>query len=237
MKEIIALILPLIGVFLGLLWSEISRWFADRRLKRQIVNKFISLLLELYYQIKRISFTVQQSSLIAELFADIKGKELTKDEEQVVNTLLSKTLYPIITESVSNDIDKINADYDSLLKDLSGYYPIDAYRLRGRNNIKNLLLIVDTYYKGIHDNLPIDYNTVNEIIANLKPILQSEAIQSQLSVIEEEIETLSKNLSLYDRKTIEKALKGLKVDNNEDFKKRLEDIKQIIIEQLKSEFL
>ena len=158
MEGIIGAIISVVCVIIGLLWNEVSRWFADRRKKRQTLNKTISLLLELYFQINRISITVQQSqSSIEELFAAIKGNELTEDEKQVVRTILSTTLFPLITETASNDINKITSDYDSILKELSCYYPVDAYRLRGRTDIKNTLSIIDTYYRKINESFPINY--------------------------------------------------------------------------------
>lgn len=231
---IIGAIISVIGVIIGLIWNEFSRWLADMRLKRQTVSKAISLLLELYFQIKRIFITVQQSqSSIEELFVAIKGKELTEDEKQVVRTILSNVLYPLITETVSDDINKISSDYDSILKELSCYYPTDAYRLRGKTDIKNTLSIIDTYYRNINESFPINYDEYNEIIINIKPIVQSQAIQDQLSTIKDEIETLSKNLDYRQRKDIKKTLNDIINNDTEDIKKKIEDLKPIIIGLLK----
>lgn len=232
---IVGAIISVVGVIIGLIWNEFSRWLADRRLKRQTVNKTISLLLELYFQIKRISITVQQSqSSIEELFVAIKGKELTEDEKQVVRTILSTALYPLVKETVSNDINKITSDYDSILKELSCYYPVDAYRLRGRTDIKNTLSIIDTYYRKINESFPINYVEYNEIVANIKPLIQSQAIQDQLLVINEEIETLSKYLDCRQCKDIKKTLNDIIDDDNEGVKKRIEDLKPFILEQIKT---
>lgn len=235
MEGIIGAIISVVCVIIGLLWNEVSRWFADRREKRQIVNKTISLLLELYFQIKRISITVQQpQSSLEELFAAIKGYELTENEKQVVRTMLSTALFPLVTETVSNDINKITSDYDSILKELSCYYPVDAFRLRGRTDIRNTLSIIDTYYRKINENFPINYIEYNEIVANIKPIIQSQAIKDQLSVIKDEIEALSKNLDYKQCKDIKKTLNVILDGDNEEFKKKIEDLKPIILEQIKA---
>lgn len=234
MEGIIGAIISVVCVIIGLLWNEVSRWFADRREKRQTVSKAISLLLELYFQIKRISITIQSQSPIEELFAAVKGKELTEDEKQVVRTILSSALYPLISETVSDDINKISSDYDSILKELSCYYPTDAYRLRGKTDIKNTLSIIDTYYRNINESFPINYDEYNEIIINIKPIVQSQAIQDQLSTIKDEIETLSKNLDYRQRKDIKKTLNVILDGDNEEFKKKIEDLKPIILEQIKA---
>lgn len=234
MEGIIGAIISVVCVIIGLLWNEVSRWFADRREERQTVSKAISLLLELYFQIKRISITIQSQSPIEELFAAVKGKELTEDEKQVVRTILSSALYPLVKETVSNDINKITSDYDSILKELSCYYPVDAYRLRGRTDIKNTLSIIDTYYRKINESFPINYVEYNEIVANIKPIIQSQALQDQLLVIKDEIEALSNNLDYWQRKDIKKTLNDIIDENSEGFKKRIEDLKPLILERIKA---
>lgn len=234
MEGIIGAIISVVCVIIGLLWNEVSRWFADRREERQTVSKAISLLLELYFQIKRISITIQSQSPIEELFAAVKGKELTEDEKQVVRTILSSALYPLVKETVSNDINKITSDYDSILKELSCYYPVDAYRLRGRTDIKNTLSIIDTYYRKINESFPINYVEYNEIVANIKPIIQSQALQDQLLVIKDEIEALSNNLDYWQRKDIKKTLNDIIDENSEGFKKRIEDLKPLILKRIKA---
>lgn len=235
MEGIIGAIISVVCVIIGLLWSEVSRWFAGRREKRQTLNKTISLLLELYFQINRISITVQQSqSSIEELFAAIKGNELTEDEKQVVRTILSTTLFPLITETASNDINKITSDYNSILKELSCYYPVDAYRLRGRTDIKNTLSIIDTYYRKINESFPINYIEYNELVANIKPIIQSQAIHDQLSAIKDEIVELSKNLDYRQRSDIMKTLNNIIDKDNEELKEKIKDIKTLIFELIKT---
>ncbi len=235
MEGIIGAIISVVCVIIGLLWNEVSRWFADRREKRQTLNKTISLLLELYFQINRISITVQQSqSTIEELFAAIKGNELTEDEKQVVRTILSKTLFPLVTETASNDINKITLDYDNMLKELSCYYPIDAYRLRGRTDIKNTLSIIDTYYRKINESFPINHIEYNEIVACIKPIIQSKAIQDQLSAIKDEIVELSQNLEYRQRRDIMKTLNNIIDKDNEELKEKIKDIKPLIFELIKT---
>lgn len=235
MEGIIGAIISVVCVIIGLLWNEVSRWFADRREKRQTLNKTISLLMELYFQINRISITVQQSqSSIEELFAAIKGNELTEDEKQVVRTILSTTLFPLITETASNDINKITSDYDSILKELSCYYPVDAYRLRGRTDLKNTLSIIDTYYRKINESFPINYIEYNELVANIKPIIQSQAIHDQLSAIKDEIVELSQNLDYRQRRDIMKTLNDIIDKDNEELKKKIKDMKPFIFKLIKT---
>ena len=219
MLKIIELLIPLVGVVVGFLCSELSKYFADRYKKRQTINRAISLLLELYFQIKRISVAIEQSQSFIEWYlAQFKEISYSKDEEKILRNALSDTINPLIKELASGDIEKINSDYDCVLKELSCYYPVDAYRLRGRNDIKK--------------KLPINYDEYSRIASVVKPLVQSQAIQDQLSAIKDEIETLSKeDVKCYQRRKIIETLKN--IDKDDKFAKSFEEIKQKIIEALK----
>ena len=156
MMKIIELLIPLIGVLIGWGCGELSRRFADKYQQKQTINKTISLLLELYFQIKRIATAAQNSQAFVEWYmSQFKDNVIVEEVKEQMKTTLSKLINPLISEIASYDIKKIETDYDSILKELSCYYPVDAYRLRGRNEIKNILMDIDAYYDSLKYKLPI----------------------------------------------------------------------------------
>lgn len=233
--KIIELLIPLIGVLIGWGCGELSRRFADRYQQKQTINKTISLLLELYFQIRRISVAVQQAQAFVEWYLEqFNGNALSVKEKEKMRNVLSGLISPLITETASYDIKKIESDYDSILKELSCYYPVDAYRLRGRNEIKNILLNIDTYYDSLKDKLPISYDEYNLIATRIKPIVKSQAMQRQLSDIREEILSLSKEVSFRQRKEIAATLNNIDTDDNV-YEKHFDEIKRTIITILKEQ--
>ena len=235
MMRIIELLMPLIGVFIGWGCSELSRRFADKYQKKQTINKTISLLLELYFQIKRIAAAAQNSQAFIEWYlAQFKRNAISVNDKEKIRNVLSGLINPLITEIASYDIEKIESDYGSILKELSCYYPVDAYRLRGRNEIKNILLDIDAYYDSLKDKLPISYDEYNLIATRIKPIVKSQAIQKQLSDTREEIISLSKEVSFCQRKEITATLNNIDADDDV-YEQHFDEIRQTIITILKEQ--
>lgn len=233
MIKIIELILPLVGVLIGWGCTELSNHFSNRYKKRQTVNRAISLLLELYFQIKRISAAVQQSQSFIEWYlAQFKGNTFNEEEKEILSNALASTINPLITELATCDINKIQLDYDNVLKELSSYYPVDAYRLRGRDDVKTILTCIDDYYDSIKDKVPVSEDEYNVVTAKIKPILQSQAIQGHLSALRDEIETLSDGFSCSQRKDIMTTLNNIDSDDNA-YQQNFEEIKASIIEILR----
>lgn len=233
MIKIIELILPLVGVLIGWGCTELSNHFANIYIKRQTVNRAISMLLELYFQIKRISITVLQSQSFIEWYlAQFKGNAFNEEEKEILNNALASTINPLITELATYDINKIQLDYDNVLKELSSYYPVDAYRLRGRDDVKTILTCIDDYYDSIKNKIPVNEDDYNMVTAKIKPILQSQAIQGQLSAIREEIGTLSDGFSCSQRKDIITTLNNIDTDDNA-YKQNFDEIKTSIMEILR----
>ncbi len=229
MFRIIEILIPIFTLIIGLVWGELSRRFSNKYTERQTVNRAISILLELYFQIKRVSEAVQQSQLFIEWYlAQFKENTFSEEDEEIIRNTLSSTINPIVTEMASYDIDKINADYESVLKELSVYYPVDAYRLRGRNDIKNILTNIDVYYDSLKKQVPVSYDEYNSIMSLIKPIIQTQAIEAHLSAIRDEIETLSKEINCHQRKEILTALKSINADK-ELYEKNFENIRQRIL--------
>jgi len=231
--NVLELLIPLIGVIIGWGCSEIGKRFADKYQKMQTINKAISLLLELYFQIKRISAAVQQSQSFVDWYlAQFKNTTISVDEKEKIREVLSTLINPVISELAYYDIKKIDSDYEAILKELSCYYPVDAYRLRGRNEIKNLLMDIDSYYESLKDKLPITYEEYSLVSSKIKPIVKNQAINKQLLEIREEIIVLSSEVNYHQRKEIAITLNNIDSDDDE-YNQHFDKIQQAMIEGIK----
>lgn len=134
----------------------------------------------------------------------------------------------MISELAFYDIKKIDSDYEAILKELSCYYPVDAYRLRGRNEIKNLLMDIDSYYECLKAKLPISYEEYNVVASKIKPIVKSQAINKQLLDIRDEIVSLSNELNCHQRKEINDTLNNIDQDDKL-YEEHYEEIRRTII--------
>lgn len=227
--KVLELLIPLIGVIIGWGCSELSKRFADKYQKKQTINKAISLLLELYFQIKRISAAVQQSQSFVDWYlAQFKNTAIGVDEKEKIREVLSSLINPLISELAFYDIKRIDSDYEAILKELSCYYPVDAYRLKGRNEIKNLLMDIDSYYESLKEKLPITYEEYSLVSSKIKPIVKNQAIKKQLIEIREEVVSLSNEVSSRQRKEVNDTLNNIDQDDKL-YEEHFEEIRRTII--------
>lgn len=200
MKEILIIVIPiistLVGVLLGWGCTELSRHFANSYLKKQTLNSTLSLLLELYFQVKRIANAYNQSQDLVKWYENLLSQyNLSQEEKEAIGEIVREKIVPMISNLATDETQKLSKDYEIALEKLSCYYPVAAYRLRGRADIKHILIDLDDYLTKIEMQFPIEIGEYKEVITPLQTILQPTVINDNLSVLREEIVELSKSTS------------------------------------------
>lgn len=210
MKEVIIIIIPLIGVLIGWGCTEVSRHFTNSYQKKQTLNSALFMLLELYHQIKRVAVGYEQYQEYTRWYINLCAEnEVPDGVKKLIEEALDKVKVPIISSTVSGDIHALRDDYETALKKLSCYYPVAAYRLRGRADVKRIVIDLDTIIKEIGEQLPMQISEYEGIASPLQSFLQSTVIQDHLSVLREEIIELAKSTSRVQRKEILQALDNI----------------------------
>lgn len=214
MKEILIIVIPiistLVGVLLGWGCTELSRHFANSYLKKQTLNSTLSLLLELYFQVKRIANTYNQSQDLVKWYENLLSQcNLSQEEKEAIGEIVREKIVPMISNLATDETQKLSKDYEIALEKLSCYYPVAAYRLRGRADIKHILIDLDDYLTKIEMQFPIEIGEYKEVITPLQTILQPTVINDNLSVLREEIVELSKSTTRKLRKEIMTTLNNI----------------------------
>ena len=214
MKEILIIVIPiistLVGVLLGWGCTELSRHFANSYLKKQTLNSTLSLLLELYFQVKRIANTYNQSQDLVKWYENLLSQcNLSQEEKEAIGEIIREKIVPMISNLATDETQKLSKDYEIALEKLSCYYPVAAYRLRGRADIKHILIDLDDYLTKIEMQFPIEIGEYKEVITPLQTILQPTVINDNLSVLREEIVELSKSTTRKLRKEIMTTLNNI----------------------------
>lgn len=214
MKEILIIVIPiistLVGVLLGWGCTELSRHFANSYLKKQTLNSTLPLLLELYFQVKRIANTYNQSQDLVKWYENLLSQcNLSQEEKEAIGEIIREKIVPMISNLATDETQKLSKDYEIALEKLSCYYPVAAYRLRGRADIKHILIDLDDYLTKIEMQFPIEIGEYKEVITPLQTILQSTVINDNLSVLREEIVELSKSTTRKLRKEIMTTLNNI----------------------------
>lgn len=214
MKEILIIVIPIISTLVGVLFgwgcTELSRHFANSYLKKQTLNSTLSLLLELYFQVKRIANTYNQSQDLVKWYENLLSQcNLSQEEKEAIGEIIREKIVPMISNLATDETQKLSKDYEIALEKLSCYYPVAAYRLRGRADIKHILIDLDDYLTKIEMQFPIEIGEYKEVITPLQTILQPAVINDNLSVLREEIVELSKSTTRKLRKEIMTTLNNI----------------------------
>lgn len=204
------LICAVVGAVTAWGLGELSRHFANSYQKKQTLNSALSLMLELYFQIRRIARAYNQSQDILKWYENLLSQHNATPE---VKKLISKTIRgmvtPVISSLATDETQKLNADYENALEKLSCYYPAAAYRLRGRADISRILIDLDDYLKKFESQLPLAIGEYKVITEPMQTILQPAVINGNLSILREEIVMLSKSTSRKQRKEIFATLNNI----------------------------
>ena len=190
------LICAIMGAITAWGLTELTRHFANLYQKKQTLNSTLSLLLELYFQIKRIANAYDQSQDFLRWYENLLSQhKATVEVKEVISRIIRGMVTPMISSLATEETQKLSADYENALEKLSCYYPVAAYRLRGRAEIKHILIDMDEYFKKMETLLSVQIGECKEIAVPLQMILQPAVISDNLSVLREEIVELSKSIN------------------------------------------
>ncbi len=222
------LICAIVGAITAWGLAELSRHFANSYQKKQTLNSALSIMLELYFQIRRIANACDQSQDFVKWYENLLSQySVPQEVKEVIGGIIRGKVTPIISSLATDDIKKLSADYENALEKLSCYYPVAAYRLRGRADIKHVLIDLGDYLTKIEMQFPVEIGEYKEVITPLQTILQPTVINNNLSVLREEIVELSKSTSRKQRKEIMTTLNNIDAPN-ENYERHIEFLKEQI---------
>jgi hypothetical protein len=217
--EALKTVLPLVGVFVGWLFSQKSERNRLLREDNKRLNKTIFFLLELRYQLSLYSDREREVLTYVNTFhrklQQLPGFENVKQADyepymmEMINEILSK---PIIADS---DISKLNTNYTSCVENLSEIDPVLAYRLHGRQNFKEILdqflnraKESITHLTDKHQASETDLYELNKGMASLEPNLLKELEKD----VEEILLDLAKRVDKKTRKDVQDRIKRFAPD-------------------------
>lgn len=129
-------IITVLSVTLGWLFTQLTNYINVYKSDRRIQKETLYFLLELYHHISKL----RKIDLAAKSYADIikiEAPDLVQDEKEFENaiwflkSIIKKFQHPKIDQELA-DLDE---NYNSALIKLASVDPINAYRLRGKNQI------------------------------------------------------------------------------------------------------
>ena len=230
MKDIIKELIPLLCAAVGWGFSELTRYWSNAEQKKQTLNTALSILLDIYFHLKRIQEMHRQTHEFLDWYTSaIKGRKLRDDEVIEVKKLLTKSLIPTLLGIVSNDMNKISSKYEESVEKLSCYYPVVAYRLRGQANIENILLDLNKYSSIMEEQLSLQITNYLDMLAPTQEQLYPILFENHLSVLHKELLELANETNRKHRKEIVATIEYIERSNAMD-SAYLEGIKRNVLD-------
>lgn len=215
MKDIIKELIPLLCAAVGWGFSELTRYWGNAEQKKQTLNTALSILLDIYFHLKRIQEMHRQTHEFLDWYTSaIKGRKLRDDEVIEVKKLLTKSLIPTLLGIVSNDMNKISSKYEESVEKLSCYYPVVAYRLRGQANIENILLDLNKYSSIMEEQLSLQITNYVDMIVPVQDQLYPVLFENHLTVLRKELLKLSNETNRKHHKEILETIENIDKPNN-----------------------
>lgn len=200
-------LLPLIGVAIGWFLSEKGKILNDKRQDKRKLRKLLYFLLELRFHFtKEHSFELGLDKVI-DLYKNklVEKFKIDKNDPQI--DLVFNSLKPVVEQLISKHLvqdDKygyLKKDIDKMLVELAEIFPIMAYELNGRQNIKERLESVNKYigdFQSLANEMPFDLKKwispkfTNDLLIELDESIKKIASQIDKQTLNESINKIAK---------------------------------------------
>ena len=190
---IISAVSVLIGAVIGAAPTLIIYYKKNQVETRKILNESIHYLLEVFFQVNRLNAEKMLDEYMGYYLVEVKKKFPTIDND-TVNVLknasyqkLKENIVPTAQKQALDSLEKLVENYENMVADLAKILPINAFYLRGKNQLADLLQMMSEYFENIQKT---------DLVADPKAKDLIEQMQSSLTMqlVDEYKDDLKKEL-------------------------------------------
>lgn len=196
--EIISSIIGVIGVALGWTLSQFGDYFNERKADRKKLKRLLFYLLELRYQLQRdLNLEVHLKECfnsVRNKLQEITGEPMSEDSMESILIQQIKSQY-----DQSSNILSLENEIDNIIAELSEIYPVFAYELKGKYNIKNRFTIAKENLEPIIVEAPIELKNV---------VADTLSIKNLIAELDEYIKEIAKKISKKTKKDVIQKIKN-----------------------------
>ena len=228
--EWIKILFPLVGVLIGWLLAESGKIFSDKRQDKRKLKSLLFYLLEFrYYFAKELSFELSIDMLINLIKFKLAERIGVNENDSELNVEF-ETWKPIIIDLINKSKEKndkfeyLELNIDKKLIELSEIFPILAYELSGKHNIKERLNSLNNYFEEIDTLTP-------EMPFNISEWIKPRVTEDLLIDLDESLLKISSKINRSTKKEVKEKISNMKFDSDENemnnlidgFFKKIED--------------
>lgn len=240
---LIPAIIGIIGTAVGALIGALStHWLYYKNKKseeRKIINESIHYLLEVFFLVNRLNAEKMLEVYMDYYLQEVRKKFPAFDDKAIASAKeqyypqLKKVIVPLSQEQSYEKLEGIGEGYERMLGKLSTVLPVDAYYLRGKNDIKSLLQLLSEYFQRAQLTEVNSDETAKKVINQMQSSLTLQAVDEFVADLKDELLTLLKKTDRYNRKKGKKVINSIETTMlTEDEKHGINEFVETLFSQL-----
>lgn len=226
----------IIGVLIGVFSTHFLHYVNRKSEERKIINESIHYLIELFFLVNRLNSETMLDAYLDCYFSEVRKLIPAIDEKSIETTKaqfypqLKKVIVPLSQKQTFEKLEEMNEGYLSMLEKLATVLPIDAFHLRGKNNLKSLLGLLAEYFEDIKSTDFDKEKIVEKIVNQMQSTITKTIIAEYTNDLKKELLVLLRKTDRYNRKIGEKTINSIETTILTE--KEKSEVKSYIIDML-----
>ena len=214
---IISAVSVLIGAVIGAAPTLIIYYKKNQVETRKILNESIHYLLEVFFQVNRLNAEKMLDEYMGYYLVEVKKKFPTIDND-TVNVLknasyqkLKENIVPTAQKQALDSLEKLAENYENMVADLAKILPINAFYLRGKNQLADLLQMMSEYFENIQKTDLVADPKAKDLIEQMQSSLTMQLVDEYKDDLKKELFVLLKKSNWSTCRYGKKAIKGIEL--------------------------
>lgn len=194
------------------LWLHLKN---KRNDERKILNESIHYLFEVFFLVTRMNAEKLADDYLEYYVMQVK-KNNPKIKESSLNFIKEQISFvtkqnsiPLMQKQFFEDLKVIGERYDAMLAKLATILPVDAFYLRGKNKLENLLNTASIYFENLQNSNYENAEAIKKVVNQIQPSLMTQLVDEYKNDLKNELLILLEKTDSFNRDKGKRAIKTI----------------------------
>ena len=238
LSAIISALVAIVSVLIGVFSTHFLHYVDRRSEERKIINESIHYLIELFFLVNRLNTEKMADVYLNYYFLRVKTLFPTWDEGAIetakvkYSPMIKDVLIPAIKEQIFEDLKNISVQYEEMIKNLATILPVNAFYLRGKNSLEDLIQSIASYFENVKVADIEGMANVKETIRQVQSVLTENLINEYKEELKSELLALLGKTNWSNCRAGKRAIRGIEASILTENEKRKVDSMVVTIVNL-----